>query len=71
MKYEDAGCDRPCGQEPMGCSTCDMITGYVEVIPLEFDELVDSDIDYDLHDEICGVHTGYKCNCPVMVFRYR
>lgn len=22
MFYEDAGCSRPCGMEPMGCSNC-------------------------------------------------
>jgi len=23
MRFEDAGCDHPCGMEPMGCGTCD------------------------------------------------
>ena len=22
--FEDAGCNNPCGAEPMGCGTCDM-----------------------------------------------
>lgn len=27
-RNEDAGCSQPCGQEPMGCSTCEGLTGY-------------------------------------------
>lgn len=29
-RNEDAGCSNPCGAEPMGCSTCDVLTGISE-----------------------------------------
>lgn len=25
--HEDAWCNNPCGAEPMGCRTCDLVTG--------------------------------------------
>ena len=69
MKYEDAACDRPCGQEPMGCATCEMVTGALLLIGLEEGILVDDG--EELHDDICASRKGYECNCPAAVFRRR
>jgi len=48
-EFEDAGCNKPCGAEPMGCANCPECGGPIEPPQATLRDPGDDD-DYDLFD---------------------
>ena len=69
--YEDAGCNNPCGGEPMMCGNCPELRGQTyEYDPADYDYEQDYDQDYTPPEctecgEYLEVYDEHYYSCPM------